>query len=214
MRQFGQRQFSGLNSVTLPDVGDVRDGVEYGLNLSLAGTLVVDVGAGYPDESDVRLDVVFGPADEYTGTLVVDVLGSPDFSEGNLSQFEEGTVTALDSYYQIHGIDAEYYDAANDESKWVVCCLLSRSESIGYEGNMQFENEVITVLLRRYAGTDHYAVSRPAKGDRLAIPSLDGTRKYTLTQTPVTSSGQLEWKAEFARAKQTKVGGKNVVSVQ
>ena len=114
MRQFGQRQFSGLNSVTLPDVGDVRDGVEYGLNLSLAGTLVVDVGAGYPDESDVRLDVVFGPADEYTGTLVVDVLGSPDFSEGNLSQFEEGTVTALDSYYQIHGIDAEYYDAAND----------------------------------------------------------------------------------------------------
>jgi hypothetical protein len=185
MRQFGQRQFSGLNSVTLPDVGDVRDGVEYGLNLSLVGTLVVP-----------------------------DALEEPDFSGGNLSQFEEGTVTALDSYYQIHGIDAEYYVAAVDESKWVVCCLLSRSESIGYEGNMQFENEVITVLLRRYAGTDHYAVSRPAKGDRLAITSPDGTRKYTLTQTPVTSSGQLEWKAEFARAKQAKVGGKNVVSVQ
>jgi hypothetical protein len=211
MRQFGQRQFSGLNSVTLPGVGDVRDGVEYGLNLSLVGTLVVDVGTGYPAESDVRLDVVYGPANEYTGTLVVDVIGPPDLSEGNLSQFEVSEVTSLDSYYEMHGIDAEYYDAANDETKWVVLCLLNRMESIGYEGQMQFENETITVLLRRYAGTDHNAVGRPAKGDRLAIPSLDGTRKYTLTQTPVVSTGQLEWKAEFSRAKQTKVGGKNVV---
>lgn len=186
MRQFGQRQFSGLNSVTLPDVGDVRIAVEYGLNLSLVGTLDV----------------------------LAEALPEPDLSGGNLSQFETGTVTALDSYYEINGIDAEYYNAANDESKWVVCCRVSVAESIGYEGNMQFENEVIMVLLRRYAGENHYAVSRPGKGDRLAIPSLDGTRKYTLTQTPVISSGQLEWKAEFARAKQTKVGGKNVVNIQ
>lgn len=212
MRQFGQRQFSGLNSVTLPGVGDVRDRVEYGLNLSLVGTLVIDVGGGYPAEDDVREGTVYGPDDEYLGTLVVGgTLPEPDLSGGNLSQYEEGTVKALDSYYEINAISAEYYDAANDESKWVACCLLNRTESVGYEGSMQYDNEVITVMLRRYAGTNHYAVSRPAKGDRLAIPSLDGTRKYTLTQTPVTSSGQLEWKAEFARAKQTKVGGKNVV---
>lgn len=181
MRQFGQRQFSGLNAVTLPAVYDVREGVTYGLLLSL------------------------------TGTLDVEALSDPDLSAGNLSQFEESEITALNSYYVMHGIDAQYYEHATTETKWVKVFLISRLESISHEGQIQYENETLTVLIRRYAGTDHYAVDRPAKGDRLSVPSFDGTRKYTLTQTPVVSSGQLEWKAEFSRSKQTKVGGKNVV---
>ena len=211
MRQFGQRQFSGLHAVTIPDVTDVRDGVTYGLLLLLTGTLDVAGGTGYPDESDVRDGIVYGSSDEFLGTLVVDVLVDPDLSEGNLSVFEESEFTALNSYYVMHGIDAQYFEHAIDETKWIKVFLLSRMESISHEGQIQYENETLTVLIRRYSGTDHYAVDRPAKGDRLSVPSFDGTRKYTLTQTPVVSSGQLEWKAEFSRSKQKKVGGKNVV---
>jgi hypothetical protein len=165
----------------------------------------------YPAESDVREGTVFGPADEYLGTLVVGVLPEPDLSEGNLSLFEESEVTSLNSYYVGHGIDAEYYDKANDEARWLKVCLVDRLELIEYEGEIQYEHETITVLVRRYAGTDHYAVDRFAKGDRLSLPSFDGTRKYTLTQTPVKSSGQLEWKAEFSRSKRVGLTNKEVV---
>lgn len=170
-------------------------------------------GLALPAVSDVRTGVTYGPNSSLTGTL--DATGGgleePDLSGGNLSQFETSEITSLNSYYAMHGINAEYFEKITDESKWLVVCLMSRSESISYEGEIQYEQETILVLLRRYSGVSHYAVDRPAKGDRLSIPSLDGTRKYTLTQTPVVSSGQLEWKAEFARSKRVKVGGKNVV---
>lgn len=179
MRQFGQRQFSGLNSVTLPDVADVRDGVEYGLNESLTGTL--------------------------------GVLAEPDLTQGNLSQFETSEVTSLNSYYVGHGIAAEYYEKSADDSKWLQVCLVDRTEIIDYEGDIQYEHETITVLARRYAGESHYAVERFAKGDRLSLPSFDGNRKYTLTQTPIKSLGQLEWKAEFSRSKRVGITNKEVV---
>lgn len=181
MRQFGQRQFSGLNAIVLPS------------------------------ESDVRSGVTFGPSSSLTGTYAGAVLEDPDLTEGNLSEFETSEVVSLNSYYGRHGISGQYYFKAADELKWLVVCLLSRSESIEYEGELQYEHETIVIMLRRYAGVGHYAVERPAKGDRISIPCFDGERKYTLTQTPVVSSGQLEWKAEFSRSRQVKIGGRNVV---
>jgi hypothetical protein len=170
-------------------------------------------GLAIPNVADVRVGVTYGPNSSLTGTLVSTGGGleEPDLSDGNLSHFEVSEVASLNSYYELHGINAEYFEKAADESKWLVVCLLSRSESISYEGDIQYEHETIVVLLRRYSSATHYAVDRPAKGDRISIPSFDGTRKYTLTQTPVVSSGQLEWKAEFSRSKQKKVGGRSVV---
>jgi len=176
MRHFGMRHFAGL---ALPAVGDVRDGVTYGPNSSLTGTLDV------------------------SGT-------APDLTDGNLNQLETTEVYALESYYANTGIEAQYYFKANDTAAWIKVILLSRNETLVYENEVQQDRETIVLLLKRF-GTN--AISRPAALDRVSIPSLDGTRKYTLTQTPVVSSGQLEWKAEFSRSKQVKGGGKSVVGV-
>lgn len=175
MRHFGMRHFAGLD---LPAESDVRDGVTYGPNSSLTGTL-----------------------DASGGT-------APDLTDGNLSQVETCGDVQLDSYYALAGIDAEYYSASSDASTWIVVVLLSRDEQLEYDGPLQVLREVIVILCRRYGTT---AIERPGVGDRLAVPSLDGTRKYTLTQTPVRSHNQLEWKAEFSRTKRVKGGGKEVV---
>lgn len=177
MRHFGMRHFAGL---ALPAVSDVRDGVTYGPNSSLTGTL--NVTGGDP----------------------------PDLTDGNLNQLETTEVYALESYYASTGIDAQYYSKADDASTWVKVILLSRNETLVYENDVQQERETIVLLLKRFGSN---AISRPAAQDRVSIPSLDGTRKYTLTQTPVVSSGQLEWKAEFSRSKQVKGGGKSVMGV-
>ena len=169
-----------FSGLALPAVTDVRSGVTYGPNSSLTGTLDVSGGGGTP----------------------------PDLSDGNLSQVEDTESFALDSYYAIAGIDAEYFDKSANTSTWLVAVLMNRSESIVWEGEMEVERETITVTLRRYGTT---AITRPSVGDRLTIPSLDGSRKYTLTQSPVVSHGQLEWKAEFSRSRNVKGGGKNVV---
>lgn len=164
-----------------------------------------------PSENDVRDGVLYGPSSSLVGTLEATSLPDPDLSAGNLSLFEASEVTALDSYYSQNGIAGQYHFRAANEQRWLVVCLLSRTESIEYEGEIQYDKETIVLMIRRYAGVAHYAVDRPAKGDRISIPCFDGSRKYTLTETPVVSSGQLEWRAEFSRSRQVKVGGRNVV---
>lgn len=167
-------------------------------------------GLAIPAVSDVRSGVTYGPNSSLTGTLDVSGGGGspPDLTDGNLSQVETCGDVQLDSYYALAGIDAEYYEAAAETSTWITVVLLSRDEQLEYDGPLQVLREVIVILCRRYGTT---AIDRPAVGDRLAIPSLDGTRKYTLTQAPVRSHGQLEWKAEFSRTKRVKGGGKEVV---
>jgi hypothetical protein len=169
-------------------------------------------GLALPAVGDVRSGVTYGPNSSLTGTLNVSGGGgsAPDLTDGNLNQLETTEVYALESYYASTGIDAQYYSKANDASTWITVILLSRNESLVYENDVQQERETIVLLLKRF-GTN--SISRPAALDRVSIPSLDGTRKYTLTQTPVVSSGQLEWKAEFSRSKQVKGGGKSVVGV-
>ena len=200
MRQFGQRQFAGLK---LPTVAEVLTGVTFGGNAALTGTVVL------PSAGDVREGITFGASSGTTGTLVVNGgTEPPDLTNGNLNQIEETEIYALDSYYAVTGINAEYYTKADDSSKWIVVVMLSRSETLQYENDIQYERETLVVLLRRF-GTN--AVERPAKGDRLSLTSPDGVRKYTLTETLVVSSGQLEWKAEFSRSRQVKAGGKDTV---
>lgn len=168
-------------------------------------------GLAIPAVGDVRSGVTYGPNSSLTGTLDVSGGGTPpDLTDGNLSQVENCGDVQLDSYYALAGIDAEYYSAAGDSANWIVVVLLSRDEQLEYDGPLQVLREVIVILCRRYGAT---AIERPAVGDRLAVPSLDGTRKYTLTQTPVRSHGQLEWKAEFSRTKRVKGGGKEVVPI-
>lgn len=166
-------------------------------------------GLALPAESDVRSGVTYGPNSSLTGTLDASGGGTPpDLSDGNLAQVEAAGDVQLDSYYAIAGIDAEYFTASTGDSMWITVLLLSRDEQLEYDGPLQVLREVIVVLVRRYGTT---AIERPAVGDRLAVPTLDGTRKYTLTQTPVRSHGQLEWKAEFSRTKRVKGGGREVV---
>ncbi len=167
-------------------------------------------GLALPAVGDVRAGVTYGPNSSLTGTLNVTGGDPPDLTDGNLNQLETTEVYALESYYTSTGIDAQYYSKADDSSTWITVILLSRNETLAYENDVQVERETIVLLLKRF-GTN--AISRPAAQDRVSIPSLDGTRKYTLTQTPVVSSGQLEWKAEFSRSKQIKGGGKSVVGV-
>jgi hypothetical protein len=197
MRQFGQRQFAGLK---LPTVAQVLTGVTFGGNAALTGTVVL------PSAGDVRKGITFGPSSGTTGTY--ELQDPPDLTNGNLNQIEETEIYALDSYYAVTGINAEYYTKADDSSKWIVVVMLSRSETLQYENDIQYERETLVVLLRRFGAN---AIERPAKGDRLSLTSPDGVRKYTLTETPVVSSGQLEWKAEFSRSKQVKAGGRDTV---
>lgn len=166
-------------------------------------------GLALPAVSDVRLGVTYGPNSSFTGTLDASGGGTPpDLADGNLAQVEESGDVQLDSYYAIAGIDAQYFTAGTEASIWIKTILLTRDEQLEYDGPLQVLREVVVVLVRRYGTT---AIERPAEGDRLAIPSLDGTRKYTLTQTPVRSHGQLEWKAEFSRTKRVKGGGREVL---
>jgi len=200
MRHFGMRHFSGLD---LPAVSEVLSGVTFGPNSALTGTVVL------PSAGDVREGITFGASSGTTGTLVVGGgTEPPDLTNGNLNQIEETEIYALDSYYEVTGINAEYYEKTDDSSKWIVVVMLSRSETLEYENDIQYERETLVVLLRRY-GTN--AVERPARGDRLTLTSPDGSRIYKLTETPVVSSGQLEWKAEFSRSKQVKAGGRDTV---
>jgi len=160
-----------------------------------------------PAEAQVLAGVTFGPNSSLTGTLSAGT-APPDLTNGNLNQVEETEVYALDSYYAVTGINAEYYSKADNSSKWILVIMLSRSETLQYEGEIQYQRETLMVLMRRF-GTN--AIERPAKDDRLSLTSPDGMRIYKLTETPVVSSGQLEWKAEFSRSKQVKAGGKDTV---
>jgi hypothetical protein len=160
-----------------------------------------------PAEAQVLAGVTFGPNSSLTGTLSAGT-APPDLTNGNLNQVEETEVYALDSYYAVTGINAEYYSKADNSSKWILVIMLSRSETLQYEGEIQYQRETLVVLMRRF-GTN--AIERPAKDDRLSLTSPDGMRIYKLTETPVVSSGQLEWKAEFSRSKQVKAGGKDTV---
>jgi hypothetical protein len=194
------RHFAG---VKLPTESQVLTGVTFGTNAALTGNVVL------PNIGDVRAEVDYGPSSSLTGTLETD--GStdpPDLSGGNLNQLEETEIYALDSYYETTGIAAEYHTKSADSSKWIVIVLLSRSETLEYENEIQYERETLMCLMRRY-GTN--AIERPARGDRLSLTSPDGMRIYKLTETPVVSSGQLEWKAEFSRSKQVRAGGRETV---
>ena len=121
---------------------------------------------------------------------------------------ESTEIYQLDSYYAVAGIHGDYVSRADDSVTPLVFLLLSRVEVQTYDDAVQVLREDISVLLRRYGAT---AIQRPAVGDRLSVPSFDGTRKYMLTQTPVASNGQLEWRAEFSRTRRVKAGGREVV---
>jgi len=168
-------------------------------------------GLALPAIGDVRLGTTYGPNSSLIGTLVVTAGGTaaPDLSDGNLSQIEDTEIYALESYYQVSGIDAEYYSKADDQSKWIKVYVVRSSESLDYDGGIQYQHETLVLMLKRF-GTN--AIERPAKGDRITVTRPESVRKYSLTETPVVASGQLEWKAEFSRSKQIKGGGKEVVA--
>jgi hypothetical protein len=157
-----------------------------------------------PAESDVRDGVEYGPAGSLTGTLVSsgDV---PDLSGGNLSQFETSETVALDSYYDISGVDAEYWTRATADTHWVVVLIKSRQSRSEQDGNRLVQIELLTVLIRRYGST---GVELPAVGDRISMVTMGVTRVYSLTDTPLVSVGQLEYQAEFARSVERSKGSK------
>lgn len=145
---------------------------------------------------------------QFGGTAVEP--GAPDLSGGNLSLFETSEVSALDSYYLQHGINAEYYRKATGDRDWIKVVIVDRNENETTENSRVVNIEKVTLLLRRYLGSDPFSI--PAEGDRVAVPTLGGVvRKYTLTQRPVGSSGQLEWEAEFSRTEGSRQGGLQAV---
>ena len=162
--------------------------------------------ATLPIEADVRDGVIYGPANSLTGTAVAfaDDLSSLDAL--NPSDFETSERTALDSFYERSGVEADYI--ANEQTTRVVVLLEDERQLLVNDGETRQRIAVRRVMIRRYNG-----VANPQVGNVLVLKSSDGTRRYKLTEDPVESDGHLEWELEFSRSVSRSRGGNDVLPV-
>jgi hypothetical protein len=120
----------------------------------------------------------------------------PDPLTDNVSRVESAAVIGLDSLYEWQGVNASYYRRATDTSTTVRIMKLTQTETESEDNGRLVLTETMQVMVRRY---HNGGFDRPQEGDRLTLEAYGSQRTYRVTQRPVQSVDQLEYKFEVSR---------------